>query len=59
MEYYTAIIFFPIEKEIEPRKYRNINDVPNFMRFAQREGATYINLYFKKTKAFYCRIWLN
>jgi hypothetical protein len=59
MEYYTAIIFFPDEKQIQPRKYRNINNMDNFMRFAQGQGAMYINLYFKKTKAFYCRIWIN
>jgi len=58
MEYYTAIIFFN-DKEISPRKYRNINNVDNLILFARREKAEYINLYFKKTKAFYCRIWIN
>lgn len=59
MEYYTAIIFFSEEKNIQPRKYRNINNLDNFMRFADKQGGLYVNFYFKKNKAFYCRLWLN
>ena len=59
MEYYTAIIFFEDHKEITPKKYRNINRVENFIDFARKVGGHYVNLYEKKTKRFYCRVWLN
>ena len=59
MEYYTAIIFFEDHKEITPKKYRNIKRVENFIDFARKVGGHYVNLYEKKTRKFYCRVWLN
>lgn len=59
MEYYTAIIFFPELEKKDPYKYRNITQVDNFMKFAKKIGGHYVNLYEKKTRKFYCRVWLN
>ena len=61
MEYYTAIIFFDKKENKDPYKYRNINTkhVDNFLVFARKVGGHYVNLYEKKTKRFYCRVWLN
>lgn len=58
MKYYTAIIFNKNfdTGEIIARKYRNIKDNPasidRFIKFAQRTGASEINLYNKKTRKF-------
>lgn len=59
MEYYNAIIFFSPEKNITPRKYRNINNMISFKKFALKEGGLYINFYHKKTKDFFCRMYVN
>lgn len=42
---YTAIMFFPAFEQKRTRKYRNISNLPNFLNFALKEGAWYINLY--------------
>lgn len=59
MEYYTGIIFFHFSTGITPKKYRNINDIDHFMNFCRKVNGLYVNLYEKKTKKFYCRIWIN
>lgn len=48
----TAIIFFKPEKGMRPRKYRNIQNVENFAKFALKSGGWYINLYDKESKKF-------
>ena len=56
---YTTIVFFEPELNIKPRKYRHITDLDNFALFCRKSGAKYINVYERKTRQFYCRIWLN
>ena len=57
-QYYTAIIFFNAEKNEQPRKYININNIDNFKRFAANLGARYINLYDRTTKQYKGRHYL-
>lgn len=52
MKLYTAIIFFKPETGITPRKYRNVNNVENMLKFALKSGGWYVNLYLKQTKEF-------
>lgn len=49
---FTGIIFFDPLSQIQPRKYRNISNVPNFLKFAKKSGGVYVNLYFKENKKF-------
>ena len=56
MQYYTAIVFFPKEKNIKPRKYRNVTNLNSLQRYTAKEGAEYINLYLKKDKTYYGRL---
>lgn len=48
----TAIIFFKPEKNMRPRKYRNISNLSNFLKFALNSGGWYVNLYDKESKKF-------
>jgi len=59
MKLYTAIIFFKPETGIQPRKYRNINNVDNLLKFAHKSGGWYVNLYSKQTKKFEGREYLT
>jgi hypothetical protein len=59
MQKYNAIIFFKPEKQKKVRKYRNITNLPAFMRFMQGLDAWYCNLYDAKTKLFYKRMYLD
>jgi len=59
MKLYTAIIFFKPETKIQPRKYRNINNVDNLLKFALKSGGWYVNLYSKQTKKFEARKYLT
>jgi hypothetical protein len=59
MKIYTAIIFFKPETGISPRKYRNINNVQNLLKFAFKIGGWYVNLYDKRTKEFEVREYLT
>lgn len=56
---YTAIVFFPENLKIRPRKYRNITRLENFLKFAQNSGGLYVNLYSTKDKKFEARKWLR
>lgn len=49
---FTGIIFFDPTTGINPRKYRNISNLSNFLKFAQKSGGVYVNLYFKDNKKF-------
>lgn len=51
-KYYTAIVFFKPETGISPRKYRNISNVENFLKFALKSDGWYVNLYFKENRKF-------
>jgi HD superfamily phosphohydrolase YqeK len=55
---FTAIIF---KADKTAAKYRNITNVEKFKTFAlnQFPGALYINLYYKQTKQFAKRIYLQ
>lgn len=59
MDYYNAIIFFKEEKNLTPRKYRNINNIDNFINYAKKCDGYYINFYHKKNKIFFCRKYVN
>ena len=59
MKIFTAIIFFKPETGIAPRKYRNINNVDNMLKFALKSGGWYVNLYSKETKEFEAREYLT
>ena len=59
MKLCTAIIFFKPETGIKPRKYRNINNVQNMLKFALKSGGWYVNIYDKRTKKFEGREYLT
>jgi len=59
MKLFTAIIFFKPESGIAPRKYRNINNVNNLLKFALKSGGWYVNLYCKISKKFEGREYLT
>ena len=59
MKLFTAIIFFKPETGIAPRKYRNIKNVQNMLKFALKSGAWYVNLYCKTSKKFEGREYLT
>ena len=54
---YTAIVF--MAGTVPPRKYRNINNIPNFVKFCQSFDSEYVNLYDKATKTFVERIYIK
>lgn len=56
---FTGIIFFPPETQIPPRKYRNINNVQNFLKFALKSGGWYVNLYDKVSRKFEARKYVT
>jgi len=56
---YNAIMFFPAFEQKRTRKYRNIANLPNFLKFALKEGAWYINLYNAKSGKFECRKYVT
>ena len=56
---FTAIVFFKPEKQISPRKYRNINNVQNFLKFCLKSDAWYINLYDKRSGKFEARKYVT
>ena len=56
---YTAIIFYDNEKGYRPRKYRNISNLENFLKFAKNSGGWYVNLYCKRTAKFEARKYLK
>ena len=59
MKLFTAIIFFKPESGIAPRKYRNINNVDNLLKFALKSGGWYVNLYCKTSKKFEAREYVT
>ena len=54
---YTAIVF--MLDGLPPRKYHNINNIPNFVNYCTRINGEYINLYDKATKVFVERIYIK
>jgi hypothetical protein len=54
---YTAIVF--MAAGLPPRKYRNINNIPNFVKFCQSFDSEYVNLYDKATKLYVERIYIK
>ena len=52
MKLYNAIIFFDPVTGIKPRKYRNISNMSNFLKFAQKSGGLYVNTYLAINKKF-------
>ena len=52
----TAIVFFPPESQIRPRKYRNVVE-RTFIAFAIRSGAWYVNFYDPETRAYVRRVY--
>ena len=56
---FTGIIFYDPQTNKRPRKYRNISHLENFLKFAQKEGGWYVNLYFKKDAKFSPRRYLR
>lgn len=56
---FNAIIFFDQNAKIQPRKYRNITKIDNFLKFALKSGGLYVNLYNAKDRKFEARKWLR
>jgi hypothetical protein len=56
---YNAITFFHYTKNRAPMKHRGITNKSKFESWAKDQGALYINYYFKDTKDFDQRKWLN
>lgn len=59
MENFNAIVFFKPEKKIRTRKYRNISNLANFIRFLQKSEAWYCNLYNAKSRQFFKRYYID
>jgi hypothetical protein len=59
MKIYNAIIFYAPEMGIKPKKYRNISKLDNFLKFALKDGGTYVNLYFAIDAKFSHREYLT
>jgi hypothetical protein len=61
MTYYNAIIFFRDTENRRPQKYHNINNIEKFYQFVltKKPGAIYFNLYFKKSKEFSHKVWIE
>jgi len=59
MNKYNAIVFFKPETKKKVRKYRNISNLPSFIRFVQGIDAWYCNLYDAKSKDFFKRMYLD
>jgi len=59
MRLFTGIIFFDPKSNIPPRKYRNINNVQNFLKFALKSGGWYVNLYDKVSRKFEARMYVT
>jgi hypothetical protein len=55
---YSATIFFPINDGRRPRKYRNISNLSNFLKFAANSGGWYVNLYSQFEGKFEARKYL-
>ena len=56
---FTGIIFFKPETGLPPRKYRNINNIENFLKFALKSGGWYVNLYDKVSRQFEARKYVT
>ena len=56
---YTGIIFFKPEQGKTPRKYRNISNLQNFLKFASKSCGWYVNLYDKQSAKFEGREYLT
>jgi hypothetical protein len=56
---FSATIFYPIERGLRPRKYRNIGNKTRFIEFAQKSGGKYINFYNMETKEYQFRVYLQ
>lgn len=56
---FTAIVFFKPEKQISPRKYRNIQNVNKLLKFCLNSGAWYVNLYDKRSGKFEARKYVT
>jgi len=56
---YNAIIFFIPGTTIMPRKYRNISQLENFLKYAAKSGGWYVNLYNAKDRKFEQRKYLR
>ena len=56
---FTGIIFYKPDTGITPRKYRNINNVENFLKFALKSGGWYVNIYDKRSAKFEARRYLK
>jgi len=56
---YNAIIFFDPITGINPRKYRNITKLQNFLNFALKSGGQYVNLYSALDRKFEARKYLK
>ena len=54
---YNAIVF--MAGTLPPRKYRNINNIPNFIKFCETFDSQYVNLYDKTSKIFDGRIYIK
>ena len=56
---YTCIVFFTRKNSLMPHKYRNVNNIARFEKFARKLGASYFNVYSKRTAEFIQRIYVN
>jgi hypothetical protein len=54
----SATIFYT-PGSLRPRKYRNISKQENFIMFAKKSNAVYINFYDQKTGVYLHRVYLK
>jgi hypothetical protein len=58
LKLHNCIMFFPRANSELPMKYRNVNNLEKFRRFAMSKGAIYFNVYDKDTRSYNTRIWI-
>ena len=56
---FSATIFFPDDRKLRPRKYRNINNKQRFIQFAEKSGGKYVNFYCMESKEYQFRVYLT
>lgn len=55
---HSCTIFFPADKNIKPRKYKYVNKITTFLKFAAKAGAWYVNVYDRESGLFLRREYL-
>lgn len=55
---HSCTIFFPPNNNAKPRKYRYVNKIQTFLKFAANAGGWYVNIYDRESGLFLRREYL-